>query len=213
VDQAESDLARNRAIEWWNGSMATRLNDLSTGHKVVVQQRLHEADLSGDLLMKGGYEWLCLPAEFEPERRCVTSIGWSDPRRDAGELLWSDKVPQAALEELKVTLGAYRYAGQYQQRPSPSEGGIFKRWWFRFWRPAHMELPAVPVKTPDGQVLNILAVPIPNQLEQIQSWDMTFKGLSTSDFVVGQVWGGGKADRYLLDQTAGAGICLQQRRR
>ena len=77
VDQAESDLNRNRANEWWNGSMATRLNDMNTGHKVVVQQRLHEADLSGNLLMKGGYQWLCLPAEFEPERRCVTSIGWS----------------------------------------------------------------------------------------------------------------------------------------
>ena len=26
------------------GSMSTRLNDFATGHKVVIQQRLHEAD-------------------------------------------------------------------------------------------------------------------------------------------------------------------------
>ena len=50
VDQAESDAERIRAVDWWNGSMSTRLNDLSRGHKIVIQQRLHESDLSGDLL-------------------------------------------------------------------------------------------------------------------------------------------------------------------
>ena len=82
VDQAESDTERQSAVEWWNGSMATRLNDLSAGHKVVIMQRLHESDLTGDLVRKGGYEVLCLPAEFEPERRCTTAIGWRDPRQE-----------------------------------------------------------------------------------------------------------------------------------
>src|ERR1041385_318227 len=54
VDQAESDVERRNAIEWWHGSMATRLNDLSIGHKIVIQQRLLEAALTGDLLVKGG---------------------------------------------------------------------------------------------------------------------------------------------------------------
>jgi predicted phage terminase large subunit-like protein len=201
VDQAESDVKRTKAIDWWNGSMATRLNDLNTGHKVVIQQRLHEADLSGDLLVKGGYELLCLPAEFESDRRCVTSIGWADPRQEAGALLWPKRITQSNLDELKRTLGSYRYAGQYQQRPAPAEGGIFKRFWLRYWRPAHLELPPVQLKTPDGQLISIEAIPIPAQFDQIiQSWDMSFKGLDTSDFVVGQVWGAVKADRYLLDQ-------------
>ena len=201
VDQAESDVERRSAIEWWNGSMATRLNDFSTGHKVVIQQRLHEADLTGDLLIKGGYELLCLPAEFEPERRCSTSIGWTDPRQESGDLLWPERVTRTNLAELKVSLGSYRYAGQYQQRPSPAEGGIFKRSWWRFWRPAHLDLPPVQVRTSDGEVLNIQAVPIPAQFDtMIQSWDMAFKDLATSDYVVGQVWGALKADRFLLDQ-------------
>ena len=202
VDQAESDLARKRAIEWWNGSMATRLNDLNAGHKVVIQQRLHEADLSGELLRKGGYELLCLPAEYEPERRCVTSIGWADPRQEAGELLWPNKITRPNLEELKVTLGSYRYAGQYQQRPAPAEGGIFKRTWWRYWRPAHLDLPPVQLKGPDGQLIAVESVPIPAQFDQmIQSWDMAFKGLDNSDYVVGQVWGAIGADRYLMDQV------------
>jgi predicted phage terminase large subunit-like protein len=201
VDQAESDVERRNAIEWWNGSMATRLNDFATGHKVVIQQRLHEADLTGDLLIKGGYELLCLPAEFEPERRCSTSIGWSDPRQNFGDLLWPEKVTRTTLGELKVSLGSYRYAGQYQQRPAPAEGGIFKRLWWRYWRPAHLDLPPVQVRMPDGEVLSIQAVPVPASFDtMIQSWDMTFKDLATSDYVVGQVWGAVKADRFLLDQ-------------
>ena len=181
--------------------MATRLNDLNTGHKVVIQQRLHEADLSGDLLTRGAYEWLCLPAEFEPERRCVTSLGWTDPRQQPGDLLWPEKVTRRNLEELKISLGSYRYAGQYQQRPAPAEGGIFKRIWWRFWRPAHIELRPVEVKTPDGGLVTIPAVPIPAQFDkQIHSWDLAFKDRPTSDFGVVQVWGAIKADRYLLDQ-------------
>src|SRR6185436_10549974 len=52
VDQAESDSQRTAAVEWWNGSMSTRLNNPSQGHMIVIQQRLHEADLTGDLLLR-----------------------------------------------------------------------------------------------------------------------------------------------------------------
>src|SRR6266446_10942745 len=153
VDQAESDAQRTAAVEWWNGTMSTRLNDFRTGHKVVIQQRLHEADLTGDLLVKGGFELLCLPAEFEPDRNYTTSIGWTDPRQERGELLWAEKVRREDLDQLKVTLGSYRYAGQYQQRPSPAEGGIFKRFWLRYWRPAHLDLPPVQIRSADGEIL------------------------------------------------------------
>ena len=104
VEQAESDAARIAAIDWWNGTMSTRLNDHSNGHKIVIQQRLHELDLTGDLLMRGGYEHLCLPAEFEPDRRCRTSI-WTDPRTTPGELLCPRRFDNAALDSLKATLG------------------------------------------------------------------------------------------------------------
>jgi predicted phage terminase large subunit-like protein len=201
VDQAESDTERRSAIEWWNGSMATRLNDFSTGHKVVIMQRLHEADLTGDLVTKGGYELLCLPAGFEPERRCSTSIGWRDRRQQEGELLWPEKMSQSDLDSLKVSLGSYRYAAQYQQRPSPAEGGVLKRCWWRYWHPAHRELPPVQVRMADGTVQNVAAAPLPERFDQmVQSWDLAFKDLATSDYVVGQVWAALGADRFLLDQ-------------
>jgi hypothetical protein len=189
VDQAESDQSRQAAIEWWDGSMATRLNDLATGHKVVIQQRLHEEDLTGHLLTSHDYELLVLPAEFDPDRRCSTSIGWADPRQGAGELLWPEKVTGESLGEVKRTLGSYRYAGQYQQRPAPADGGLFKRFWFRYWGSAHLDLPPVRTKTPNGDWISIEAVPIPATFETtIQSWDTSFKNSKTCDYVVGQVW-------------------------
>ena len=202
VEGAESDAARTSAVDWWNGSMSTRLNDLSKGHKIVIQQRLHEADLTGDLLTRGGYELLRLPAEFEPDLRCHTSIGWTDPRTSAGELLWPQKIDEAALDSLKTTLGSYRYAGQYQQRPAPAEGGMIKRHWWRYWQPRGANLPPVPVKMPDGTIELRKAVDLPSHFDtQLQTWDMAFKDTKNADFVVGQVQAAHGADRYLMDQV------------
>jgi predicted phage terminase large subunit-like protein len=201
VDQAESDAERNRANDWWTGTMCTRLNAPKYGHLVVIQQRLHEEDTTAICLEQGGYEHLYLPAEFEPDRRCKTSIGYQDPRTKEGELLWPKQIGPEEVKSLKRKLGAYRYAGQYQQRPSPAGGGIFKKWWWRYWKPKYMELPPVLVKLPDGTIQKIRPVDLPEEFDQqIQSWDMSFKNLATSDYVAGGVWGVKRADRFLLDQ-------------
>jgi predicted phage terminase large subunit-like protein len=201
VDQAASDTERTAAVEWWNGSMSTRLNDPSKGHKIVIQQRLHEADLTGDLLIRGGYEHLCLPAEFEPDRCCRTSIGWRDPRSTGGELLWPQRIDEAALNTFKASLGSYRYAGQFQQRPAPADGGMLKRHWWRYWQPRGANLPPVLVKLPNGEIERRSAVELPSCFDQqIQSWDMAFKDTRNSDYVVGQIQAAKGADRYLLDQ-------------
>jgi predicted phage terminase large subunit-like protein len=201
VDQAESDAERTTANDWWNGTMATRLNDLRTGHRVVIQQRLHQDDLTGNLLEKGGYDLLMLPEEFEPEQAGVTSIGWRDPRTQPGELLWPKKNGPDEIAKIKRDLGSYRYAGQFQQRPSPAGGGIFKRWWWRFWKPKIMNLGPVTVKLADGSALEIRPVDHPDEFdESIQSWDMTFKDLKDSDYVAGGVWASKGANRFLLDQ-------------
>ena len=202
VDQAESDVQRKTANEWWSGTMSTRLNDPKTGHLVVVQQRLHEDDLTGHLLEKGGYELLVLPEEYEPDGARPTSIGWRDPRTTPGELLWPEKNGPAEIERFKRDLGSYRSAGQYQQRPSPAGGGIFKRCWFRYWKPKFMELPPVLVKGPDGEFFKVIAVHLPDDFdEQLQSWDMSFKDAKDSDYVAGGVWASKGPNRYLLYQV------------
>jgi predicted phage terminase large subunit-like protein len=130
VKEGESDKKREEVLTWWDEAMSTRLNNPKTGRKVIIQQRVHENDLAGHVLEAGGYDHLDLPARFERDRRCVTSIGWSDPRQDEGEPLWAERFGEAELSRLEKDLGPYGAAAQLQQRPSPREGGMIKRAWF-----------------------------------------------------------------------------------
>ena len=200
VNEVESDSVRKTTNDWFDIVMSTRVNDPKTAGKVVVMQRCHQQDLSGHLLEQGGWEHLCLPAEWEESSR-VTSLGWSDPRRAHGELLWPARFGPEELDSLKRSLGSYGAAGQLQQRPSPSGGGIIKRHWFRYWQPRGAHLPPVMVRLPDGTLTSIAAVDLPYRVEeQIQSWDCAFKDLDTSDYVVGQAWGRLGASFFLGDQ-------------
>ena len=207
VADVASDTTRKTAIEWWDIAMSTRVNDPKTSAMVIVMQRCHQRDLSGHLLEKGNFEHLCLPAEYEGPGR-VTSIGFSDPRTEHGELLWPGQFGRTEIEELKINLGSYGAAGQLQQRPSPAGGGIFKRHWFRYFQPRGMNLPPVEVRLPDGTLMSIQAHEAPFHVEeQIQSWDCAFKDLDTSDYVVGQLWGR-LGPRFLLgDQFRGRTDC------
>jgi predicted phage terminase large subunit-like protein len=200
VQEAESDAVRKATLDWWDVVMSTRLNNPKTAAKVIVMQRCHQQDLSGHMLEQGGWEFLCLPAEYEVTAR-VTAVGWTDPREQPGELLWPERFGVPEIADLKRSLGSYAAAGQLQQRPSPAEGGILKRPWWRYWQPKHLDLPPVQIRMPDGAALSIQAVPLPDSFDvQAQSWDCAFKDLVTSDYVVGQTWGAIKADRFLLDQ-------------
>ncbi|MDJ1635722.1 phage terminase large subunit [Rhizobium rhizogenes] len=128
VDGAEFEAERLSTVRTFRESVPTRLNDPQRSAIVVVMQRLHEADVSGTILALGlGYEHLMLPMEFEPERCCRTSIGFTDPRTEEGELLFPERFPRAVVERDKVPLGSYAVAGQFQQRPSPRSGGLFQR--------------------------------------------------------------------------------------
>lgn len=128
VDGAESEAERASTVRTFRESVPTRLNDPQHSAIVVVMQRLHEADVSGIILSLGlGYEHLMLPMEFEPERRCRTSIGFADPRTEEGELLFPERFPRMVVERDKLPLGSYAVAGQFQQRPSPRSGGLFQR--------------------------------------------------------------------------------------
>lgn len=133
--EAVSEATRLAMVEWWDQAMSTRLNDPKTGAYVIIMQRLHEEDLTGHILANNHEEWehLCLPARYESDRHCVTSIGWEDPRTVDGEILAPERFDDAALRSLEVSLGPYGAAGQLQQRPMPRGGGIFRREWWQDW--------------------------------------------------------------------------------
>jgi predicted phage terminase large subunit-like protein len=173
VKQAESDTTRETTLTWWDETMSSRYNNPKTGTAVIVMQRVHESDLTGHLLAKGGWEHLCIPMEYDGVRRS-TSLGEYDPRTVEGELLWPDRFGVDEVEALKKALGSYATACQLQQRPSPRGGGIFQRKDFRYYKI------------------------LPTLDEIIISADCTFKDLKTSDNVAIQAWGTSGPNKYLL---------------
>ncbi|RFC66582.1 terminase [Fulvimarina endophytica] len=131
TETAESDAERKATTRKFREGAQNRLNDQEKSAIVVIMQRLHQDDISGVIERLGmDYVHLMLPMEFEPERACATAIGFADPRRDEGDLLDAVRFSRPTVENLKRDMGAYAYAGQYQQRPTPREGGMFKRAWF-----------------------------------------------------------------------------------
>lgn len=130
TEGAESEADRLRAARRFIEGGTNRLNDQTRSALIVIMQRLHADDISGQILKRRmPYVHLMIPMEFEIDRRCTTSIGWSDPRTKDGELLDPKRFPRAAVTELQG-MGSFAYAGQYQQRPTAREGGMFKRGWF-----------------------------------------------------------------------------------
>jgi len=109
-DEVRSDVIRKGTIEWFQNTLESRKNSPETPI-ILIMQRLHEEDLAGWLLAGGnGETWdhVCLPAIQED-----------------GSALWPEK---HSIDDLKRMQEAahYTFAGQYQQRPTPLEGGIFK---------------------------------------------------------------------------------------
>jgi len=173
VEEVESDEQREKVARWRDRTMSSRTaGDPAKAGEVLIMQRLHEGDLTGHVLEKGGWTHLCLPAEYEPDHPFVYP---DDPRTQRGEVLWKERYDSDYLAEQREDLGSYAYAGQFQQLPAPSEGGILERAW---WRRS-------PVPQIEGITISV---------------DCAFKEKEDTDFVVGQAWGRDLTDRHLLAQ-------------
>ena len=133
ADDVNSDAIRTTANDWVKEVWSTRLNDPRSSAMVLIQQRLHSEDVTGMLLENDlGYVHLCLPAEYDPSRHCVTPI-WEDPRTEPGELLWPERFNDEVISSQRKSLGKFGYAGQYDQLPVPKGGGIIQREWWKLW--------------------------------------------------------------------------------
>ena len=51
--------------------------------------------------------------------------------RPVGAALCPDRFDETKLADIQRQLGSYNFAALYQQHPTPAEGGIFKRAWFK----------------------------------------------------------------------------------
>lgn len=182
VDDANSEAALAAAETTFREALPTRVNNDQSAI-IVIMQRLHEKDTTGIILKEQlGYEHLCLPMRFERAKRCSTSIGFVDPRKEEGELLFPERFSEKTVNELERTLGEYATAGQLQQSPAPAGGGILKVSHFQLW--------------PDKEELPVFDY-------VLQSVDAAYTEKTTNDPTAFSVWGifthKGKRGAMLLD--------------
>jgi hypothetical protein len=142
--------------------MSNRLND-DRSAIVIIMQRVHEGDVSGDILAReSDYCHLMIPMYFDPLRYPSSADGERTEDQETGEPFRGQRdrmdrpagsgrgrrhfvtppagsirrragMARALQQAMEYELGQYAFAGQYQQSPTPRKGGIFKREYWQYY--------------------------------------------------------------------------------
>ena len=159
TNKSESETLRAKAKKAFRNYSRSRKNDPKLSAVVVVQQRTHEEDVSGDIKANNPeFKKVVVPMEAEKGEEITFPLSGRVVTRNPGDLMHEDRFDHAVVSAYKRDPQVW--ASQYQQRPSPSDGGLFK---LRNWR---------------------LAAKAPYCDRSVLSCDATFTDSSTSDYVV-----------------------------
>ncbi|MEQ8226052.1 MAG: phage terminase large subunit [Candidatus Eremiobacterota bacterium] len=179
--EANSPTVRKTVSNWYKSTFYTRRRSGKRAKIIFITTRWHEDDLAGELIAQQKADpnlppWVVLnfPAIAEEGNKHPVP----EDKREPGMALWPLKEDKETLLATKGSIGTYIFTAMYQGNPSPAEGNIFNRSWWKYYkeRPSQFD-------------------------EQIQSWDCAFKNTVNSSYVCGQVWGRVGANKYLLDQV------------
>lgn len=155
--EAASDTIRNTTINEVRSTLFSRFNKYSDGRMILIMQRLHEMDTSGDLLSDGGFYHLKLPAINTTPKTISIGIRGKQWDMEPGALL-SPRLTSNDLDRLRKDMTEYRFLGQYLQDPVPLGGGEFKEEWMQWYqqggiKPKEMNI-AILVDAAGGDELN-----------------------------------------------------------
>lgn len=202
---ANSRVERDAVITWYDQAFANRLNDLRSGKRCGIAQRLHEGDLSGHVLAGKQYAQLCIPQEYvvpADGKKRVWVNGWTDPREQEGELMDPVRFPANVLQAERLRLGSAGYSGQHQQNPVTAEGELFKRRYWTYYKAMYYE--------PDGTGGVRMIERMPAQLvaflgitHVVVSADTALSEKKTADYSCFTAIGVSPKKFYVLDQWKG----------
>jgi phage terminase large subunit-like protein len=137
--KVQSEAERQAVNLKWDQSIYDRVADPTNGRRIIIGQRTHKKDLIGHVMdTSSEFEELRIPEEFEPTKRIYTSIGWTDPRTQEGDILRPSPPTEQSfgpvqIESAKKRLGLI-YRAKHQQDPTSADGYRFKAKDFRYWR-------------------------------------------------------------------------------
>jgi len=178
-EEALSETQRKSVNDWYDHTLASRLNDKNSGCIVLIMQRLHEDDLVGRVLRQGDWRLLKFPAIAEEDENYTVRTLYGERKfaRRAGDALHPERESLEVLARMREIQGEYNFAGQYMQSPAPLGGGLIKTHWFKTYTPAEL----------------------PVEFELVfQSWDTANKSTELSDYTACTTWGMVNDHLYLL---------------
>jgi len=133
AQDAHTESGREAVKRFYDTVLSSRLNDPATGAIILVMQRLHEDDLAGHLLRRGGWKLLKLEAIATEDQLVVLGGGRMHQVR-AGDLLAPNRLTRAYLDEKILEMGSRDFQAQYQQAPAPAQGNIVQRGWLQYYK-------------------------------------------------------------------------------
>ncbi len=175
--QVHSTKYRERAIQWFQQSFMSRLDNKKEGVVVIVMQRLHPHDLTGHLLAHQSSNWHHLDIPAVAEKTRAYSVGKYFYQVNKGDLLHQEREGGEEIANIEKELGSFAFNAQYMQLPVNTDFGMLKVQWLRYCD-----------IVPNLDLLNI-----------IQSWDTALKLGDNHSYSVCTTWGENDEGYYLLD--------------
>ncbi len=138
ADKVWGEPARRFVQNRWTRALENRVVDERNSIRMVLQQRVHVDDFTAYLLGFGmwasdnrkGWAWCCIPLEYGKAPKGApdaTPFGWRDWRKTAGEIMHPARFPQSVIDDKRIKLGTHGYDSQYNQHPTPLDGGLIRR--------------------------------------------------------------------------------------
>lgn len=119
---------RENAVKWFKSTVLSCLNNPKKVKIAVIAQRLHMEDLPGQLIAQGGWHELRLPPIPDRDLEILVSkSAFIDFR--AGQILHEERFDDDEIDQLRALMGERDFEAQYNQRPMPPGGALFKLQW------------------------------------------------------------------------------------
>lgn len=190
-EQAMSPVHQNKIWDNWTSVLYGRLQPWTV--VLVTQVRWAPDDFIGRLASEeyegdpGDWRFIRIPYVCDsPNDALSRDIGEPLIRPQADQTIEQAKQEAAQVEK---SVSQYSWHTLWQQNPRDPEGTILPESKWRYW---------------GGDLTTDERVELPRDFDQmLMSWDLTFKDLKSSDWVVGGLWGRVGADYFLLELERG----------